>query len=161
MDAKRVLAAVQGMPLGEVYSFAIERERDAQAFYKSAQSVVNDPGAQAMLADLYGQEVGHERLLTRARDEGKFDFVGQPRGFADLGLADLLPEVKIGPQSAPQDVLTAAIKKEAFAEAFYRAAESSVADPNARSLFAHLSSEERQHKNQLETWYDDHILTNN
>ena len=32
MDANRLLEAVKTMPLGEVYAFAIEREREAQQF---------------------------------------------------------------------------------------------------------------------------------
>ena len=161
MDTQRLLAAVKDMPLNEIYAFAIERERDAQAFYRTAQTLVKDPGGKAMLGDLYQEEVAHETMLVRAQTEGKFEFIGVPRGFADLGLAEFMPDIRVTAASTVQETLMAAIKKEAFAVSFYAAAGGLTADPVAQALFDRLAHEERQHKNMLETWYDDHILTTN
>jgi rubrerythrin len=161
MDTQKILAAVKQMSLHEIYAFAIERERDAQAFYKTAQALVNDPGGKAMLGDLYREEAAHEAMLTAAQRGGKFEFIGVPRGFADIGMADFLPETRVTADSSPQEVLIAAIKKEAFAASFYRTAGESTAQPAARELFGRLALEEQQHQNMLETWYDDHILTTN
>ncbi|NLH49277.1 MAG: ferritin family protein [Myxococcales bacterium] len=161
IDKERLLAAVKTMALGEVYSFAIDREREAQLFYKQAQDAVKNLGAKSMLAELYQEEVQHEQMLLRARKAEKIEIVGQARGFVDLGLADMMPDVRVRPTSTPQEILMAAIKKEAFAESFYLAAEEGTDNPDAKKLFAHLADEENQHKSMLETWYDDHILTNN
>ena len=114
-----------------------------------------------MLNDLYNEEVQHEKMLSKACEVGEIEIVGTPRGFADLGLAEMMPDVNISDDSSPQDILIRAMKKEAFAAEFYAAAAASTDLPQAQRLFAHLSVEERQHKGMLETWYDDHILTDN
>jgi len=76
-------------------------------------------------------------------------------------MAEMMPDVRITDDSTPQDVLIRAMKKEAFAAEFYAAAAKATDLPQAQNLFAHLSAEETQHKGMLETWYDDHILTDN
>jgi rubrerythrin len=161
MDVKQLLAKVNDMPLAEIYAFAIEREQDAQAFYQTAREIVKDPGAQAMLGELYTEEVAHEKMLRAARETGKVELVGKSRGFVDLGMADYMVDLRLNAASSVQEVLTTAIKKEAFAEAFYRAAAEVTADTSAKKLFDRLTHEENQHKAMLETWYDDHILTTN
>ncbi|MDP8224410.1 MAG: ferritin family protein [Candidatus Lernaella stagnicola] len=161
MDVQKLLATIKTMPLGEVYAFAIERERDAQTFYQEAAEVVTNPGARTLLADLYEEEVDHERILTEAREGGQVELVGKPRGFVELGLAEMMPDVKVLPQSTVQDILIRAIKKEAFAVEFYKAATAQTDDETAKKLFARLVEEETQHKAMLETWYDDHILRDN
>jgi rubrerythrin len=149
------------MSLGEIYAFAIEREIDSQTFYKEALDIIRDMGARTMLGDLYQQEIMHEKLLREAQTKGRVELIGRPRGLTDLGLADLLPAVEIGPHSTPQEILMAAIKKEAFAVALYTAAETSVGNVDVQMLFAHLRVEEGQHKAILENLYDEHILIHN
>lgn len=158
---ERIGKAISEMSLGEIYAFSIDREIEAQNFYKDALDIIRDPGGRTMLGDLYKQEVAHEKMLREAQERGKVEIIGKSRGLADLGIADLLPQVELGPASTPQEILMAAIKKEAFAIEFYAAAAQSVADPTAKELFGHLKAEESQHKSILENLYDDHILTDN
>jgi len=149
---KQMAKAAESMSLAEVYAFAIEREREAQAFYSESLKFTKDPGARAMLGDLYQQEIGHERMLMEAQNRGQFNAIGKPRGYQDLGLADQLPKIELGPKSTIQEILIAAIKKEALAEAFYAAAAKNAKDDNAVRLFTQLAAEEHGHKTQLETW---------
>ncbi len=158
---ERIGKIVSGMPLAEIYAFAIDREIEAQLFYKDALDVVRDPGARTMLGDLHKQEIMHEKMLRQAQSRGKVEIIGKPRGLTDLGLADLLPAVELGPKSTPQEILMAAIKKEAFAVEMYNAAVAATDDADAIELFAHLAKEETNHKVILENLYDDNILTNN
>jgi rubrerythrin len=158
---QRVAQVVGGMTLGEIFAFAIEREIEAQQFYKDALDIIRDMGARTMLGDLKQQEIQHEKMLREARTTGKVETIGRPRGLNDLGLADLLPEIVIGPHSTPQEILMAAIKREAFSVALYAAAETAVDNLTAQKLFAHLRIEEGQHKAILENLYDEHILIHN
>jgi len=158
---ERISKIVSGMPLAEIYAFAIEREVEAQLFYKDALDIVRDPGARTMLGDLHKQEIMHEKMLRQAQERGKVEIIGKPRGLTDLGLADLLPAVEIGSKSTPQEILMAAIKKEAFAVEMYNAAVAATDDADAIELFTHLVKEETNHKVILENLYDENILTNN
>jgi rubrerythrin len=161
MDTSKLLATVKDMPLGEVFAFAIEREQEAQMFYQTAQAAVSSQGAKVLLEELYQEEVDHEEMLVKARDGGQVDIVGRPRGFVDLGIAEMMPEIEVLPQATPQDILIRAMKKEAFAVEFYKAAARATDNVEAKTLFEHLAVEEREHKAKIETWYDDHILTDN
>jgi len=158
---KRIAEMIQDMPLEEIYAFAIEREIEAQTFYKDALDIIRDPGGRTMLGDLYQQEIKHEKMLREAQERGKVEIIGKPRGLNDLGIADLLPQVELGPTSTPQEILMAAIKKEAFAVELYNQAAQIVSDTDARKLFNHLRNEETQHKAILENLYDDNILIHN
>jgi len=160
-EKRRILESAQGMSMAEIFAFAIAREREAQQFYRAAGALLTAPGADAMLADLYREEVRHEQLLEQARLDRRIEPVGKPRGYADLGLAELLSPVDLDAAGTVQDVLIAAIKEEAFSAAFYRAVADQVEKEETKNFFQRLSYEETQHQRQLETWYDDHILTDN
>ena len=74
-NQSNLILAVRGMPLAEVFAFAIEREREAQRFYATARDLVRDPGGRAMLAELHDEEVAHERMLVDARENRRVEIV--------------------------------------------------------------------------------------
>lgn len=160
-EKQRILDTARQMSPAEVFAFAIDREREAQRFYREAATFVATPGAGAMLGELEREEVRHEEILEQARRDRRVEPVGKARGYAELGLAEMLPTIKVMSESAIQDILIAAIKEEAFSAAFYRAVAAQVEKEETKSLFERLSYEETQHQRRLETWYDDHILTDN
>lgn len=54
--------------LEEGWRLAIEKEREAQQFYKELQEMTDDAALQSLLRFLVGQEVSHEQLLQDEYD---------------------------------------------------------------------------------------------
>ena len=56
------------MSLEEGWRIAIEKEREAQRFYKELQEMTDDAALQSLLRFLADQEVSHEQLLQDEYD---------------------------------------------------------------------------------------------
>jgi rubrerythrin len=54
--------------LEEGWRIAIEKEREAQRFYKELQEMTDDAALQSLLRFLVDQEVSHEQLLQDEYD---------------------------------------------------------------------------------------------
>jgi rubrerythrin len=54
--------------LEEGWRLAIEKEREAQRFYKQLLEMTDDTALQSLLSFLVDQEIGHERLLQDEYD---------------------------------------------------------------------------------------------
>lgn len=137
--------------------FAIAKEKEAEAFYKEWSQKAKDPAVQGLFAELAGIEHGHMEILSQITPE---EMVSTSNPAAnELGLSDLLVDVKASPMLNLQEAMILAMKREEGAVALY----SRLAKLNgeARSLFEALAKEEGRHKASLETEYDEHILTEN
>ena len=137
--------------------FAVAKERQAEAFYKTWSGNAKDSGVQALFSELAAAERGHMEMLSRLAPEeilGKRHDDGE-----DLGLADLLVDIEPSPSMGIQEAMILAMKREATSVALYqRLAEFG---GEAASLFQALAKEEQKHKDRLQAEYDEHILTEN
>ena len=137
--------------------FAIAKEMEAEAFYKEWSGKAMDPAVQGLFAELAGIEHGHMEILSQITPEEMVS-ASNPAG-NELGLSDLLVDVKASPKLNLQEAMILAMKREEGAAALY----SRLAELNgeARSLFEALAKEESRHKAKLEAEYDDNILIEN
>jgi len=143
--------------LKKALKFAIQKEREAEAFYKDWAAKVESPAVVALFAELAGVEHGHVEMLLRVTPEEIVASHGAE--LSDLKLSDLLVEVKASEGMSIQEAMIVAMKREEAAAALYESL--SGLGGEAQSLFAALAKEERKHKLQLETEYDEQILTEN
>jgi len=139
----------------ELVKLGIQKESEAEAFYRYWAGKLNDPGGQTLLTELAEEEAKHRVFFENLKESDMRG--GQAGEVMDLHMSDYLLSDDISEQSSIQDVLITAIKREAKAIKFYSdlAAQSS----NMRSSFEKLAAEEKKHKLRLETYYDDYILT--
>ena len=143
--------------LRNALDFAIDKEREAEAFYKEWAAVVKSPAVVALLAELAATEHGHVEMLSHITPE---DLVAShAAGTTDLKLSDLLVEIEASEGMSIQEAMILAMEREEASAALYD--ELARLGGEAQALFKALASEERKHKRQLETEYDDQILTEN
>lgn len=140
----------------EVVQFAINKEKDAQTFYRSAASLSQYPGIAPLFIEMAEEEEKHQKLLEELPDP-----VGLPESptpVLDLKISDYLVELKFYNEMKYQDVMILAMKNEEKSLKFYRAWETKVEDPGMKKLFSLLADEEAKHKYRLESIYDEKIL---
>ena len=124
-------------PIEEIINFAIDKEREAIAFY----------------AD---EERKHEKLLMNLTPK-KLQFVrdtNQP----DLKLSNYLVETPFSKDSTYQELLIIAMKREEKSHAMYSDLEQRASDDATRKLFTLLKGEELKHKTRLEKEYEEIVL---
>jgi len=143
--------------LRKVLDFAIEKEREAEAFYKTWAAKVKNPAVVELFAELAATEHGHVEMLSRVTPGDLVATSGEAE--SDLKLSELLVDVKASEGMSVQEAMVLAMKREEAAAALYDKLARLGGD--ARSLFEALANEERKHKRQLETDYDEEILSEN
>ena len=137
--------------------FAVAKERQAEAFYKTWSQNAKDPGVQALFSELAAVERGHMEMLSRVRPEEILARRIDDRD--DLKLSEYLVEVDPAPTMGVQEAMVLAMKREAVSVALYeRLAEFG---GEAASLFRALAKAEQDHRDRLEVEYDEQILTEN
>jgi rubrerythrin len=140
----------------EIVQFAIDKEKNAQAFYRSAAGLSKYPGIPALFNELADEEHKHEDLL---RDLGNLANIPDPTGMTpDLKISDYLVDMKFYPEMKYQEVMMLAMKNEEKSLKFYQTWAEKSADPEHRKLFGHLAEEEAKHKYRLESIYDQELL---
>jgi rubrerythrin len=137
--------------------FAIEKEKEAEAFYKEWAAKVENPAVVALFAELAATEHGHFEMLSHITPEDLP--AGLTAEAADLGLSDQLVGIKASPGIGVQEAMVLAMKREEAAAALYD--KLARLGGETRSLFEALANEERRHKQKLEAEYDEEILTEN
>ncbi len=143
--------------LSRAVDFAVAKEKEAEAFYKEWAGKVESPAVKAVFAELAATEHGHKEMLSRVSPE---EIVAVNTGDAeDIDLSDHLIDIEASEGMSVQEAMILAMKREEAAVALYERLAGFGGE--AKALFAALANEERKHKLQLETEYDEHILTDN
>jgi rubrerythrin len=143
--------------LREALDFAIAKEKEAEAFYKTWAAKVQNPAVEAVFAEMAATEHGHMEMLSRITPE---EMVARDTGEpADLDLSEHLVEIEAAEGMSVQEAMILAMKREESAVALYERL--ATLGGEAASLFTALANEERKHKGQIEAEYDEHILTEN
>ncbi len=142
--------------LPEIIQFAIDKEKNAQAFYRSAAGLSQYPGIPALFTELADEEQKHEQLL---QDVGQGASLPEATGkVPDLKISDYLQDLTFYPTMKYQEVMMLAMKNEEKSMKFYRAWAEKADQADHKKLFAHLAEEEAKHKYRLESIYDQEIL---
>ncbi len=141
----------------EIVRFAIDKEREAVAFYEDAGKQEEYSGAKKLFEEFANEERKHEALLeglltgeTRL-SEYKFEWITDIK--RSNYLVDMFPEKGM---SYP-DILRLAMKREEKALQLYEDLSEKADDPELLKVLKVLRQEEAKHKLALETLYDDHM----
>jgi rubrerythrin len=144
-------------PIEEIINFAIDKEREAIAFYEDLACKAEDPVMKDAILSMADEERKHEKLLRNLTPK-KIQFV-RDTGQTDLKLSDYLVETPFTKDSTYQELLIIAMKREEKSYALYSELEQRAADAATRKLFTLLKGEELKHKARLEKEYEERVLS--
>ena len=141
----------------QALEFAIQKEHEAEAFYKQWADQSKNAAVVALFAELAATEHGHAEMLQHVTPD---ELVASGESVpADLKISELLVEVEASPNMNVQEAMILAMKREEGAAALYE--ELARLGGETQSLFEALAREEQKHKEKLEREYDEQILTEN
>jgi len=152
MDNVTVESAIQ---------FAVDQEIQAADLYASLLEKSKDPKAQEIFAELRDMEIVHKENLE-SFDNNDFKKRHSDQPLLNLKLTDYLVEVKPGENLSFQQTLILAAQREQKTYALYaELADKFQFDEILLKLFTLLAREELLHKDQIESLYDDTVLSQN
>jgi rubrerythrin len=112
-----------------------------------------------MLEEMAEQELGHKRLLQGMDREKvhEYRFIKVP----DLKIGDYMVDVEYRDDMTFREILVFAMKAEEKAVRLYSEASHLTDAPEIQRMLLMLANEEKKHKFNLESLYDDKILSEN
>ena len=143
-------------PIEEIIGFAIDKEREAIAFYEDLAAKAEDPVMKDAILSMADEERKHEKILMNLTPK-KLQFARETNQ-PDLKLSDYLVETPFTKDSTYQELLIIAMKREEKSHALYSDLEQRASDDATRRLFTLLKGEELKHKTRLEKEYEDRVL---
>ncbi|MFH1488785.1 MAG: ferritin family protein [Pseudomonadota bacterium] len=141
----------------DIVRYAIEKEREAAAFYEDAARQETYSGARKTFEEFAGEEKKHEALLEGfLRGEKKLpDY--QLKWVPDMKRSNYLVDLKYEKGLPYTDILRLAMKREEKSLALYHDLAGKTDQGDLVKVFQMLSQEEAKHKLALETLYDDYM----
>jgi len=141
----------------EIISFAIEKEKEAAAFYEEAFQQEVFSGNRKTFEEFAAEERKHQAMLegfSKNREKlSKYQFKWVP----DLKRSDYMLDLEYEKGMFYTDILIVAMKREEQSLKLYNDLTEKAKDENLIKLFKILAQEEAKHKNILETFYDDYM----
>ena len=137
--------------------FAIEKEREAAAFYRQAAEQESIAVNKNVLEDFAKEEDKHEQMLINFSADPEAIAQYQFQKITDLKRADYMVEIDFKPGMTYYSVIRIAMKLEEKANKMYTKLAESAEKEDMTNIFQILAQEEMKHKNILETIYDDHL----
>ena len=141
----------------EIIQYAIEKERQAVAFYEDASRQETYSGAKKAFEEFAKEERKHEALLegllkgeTKLSDY-KFEWI------PDIKRSNYMEDMDYEKGMTYPDILRLAMKREEKALQLYRDLSEKTDNAELLSVLKLLRQEEAKHKLALETLYDDHM----
>jgi len=145
--------------LQEIIDFAIEKEIEAEQFYKSASEEESMAGTQEMLLEFAREEHKHCRLLQNIDQKYFRESVSGYtfKWIPDIKRSDFIVELPYHKGMAYHELLQLAMKREEKALKLYNLLLDKAENPDQKTLFKMLCQEEAKHKLALESMYDDYM----
>jgi rubrerythrin len=143
--------------LDDILDFAIEKEKEAAAFYAGISDQERFSGKKQMLLEFAEQERTHQRLLEDLKagtDGGQFDDY-KFKWITDIKRGDYAEDVTYRPGMGYNELLMLAMKREEKALRLYNEMLANAETDAQKKVFKMLCQEEAKHKLSLETMYDD------
>jgi len=141
----------------EIIKFAIEKEKEAAAFYEDASRQEPYSGAKETFESFAKEEKKHramlEDFLKGKRDFSDYKFTWIP----DMKRSDYLVDLNYEKGMPYSDILRLAMKREEKALKLYNELLEKTEEKSLSKVFKMLCQEEAKHKLTLETLYDDHM----
>jgi len=143
----------------EILDFAIEREKEAVAFYKNLQSEAKFTAHKEMLSELEAMEMGHIVVIESIRHKGvnPEDIQKSP----NLKISEYLTKELDDVELSYQNILIKAMKREENSFKLYTEMSLKFPDVEISTLFRRLAADEAKHKLHFEKLYDDFIKQGN
>lgn len=139
----------------EIMSFAIEKEKEAAAFYEDISRMEKFSGAREMLESFAKEEHKHQSMLENFSKENVEHYT--LKKIPDLKRSDYLVDIEYEPGMAYPDLLRLAMKREEKSFKFYTDFSNGADTADHKKLFQVLAQEESKHKLRLETMLDDYL----
>jgi rubrerythrin len=137
--------------------FAIEKEREAAAFYASLAQQTSFSGVKESLLEMEKEERKHESLLQNIKDNKAMVEEYNFKWIPDMKRSDYMVEMKYEDGMNYTDILRIAMKREEIALKMYNALQKKTNDSEHIRILKVLCQEEAKHKLFLEGLYDDHM----
>ncbi|MBN1849114.1 MAG: ferritin family protein [Deltaproteobacteria bacterium] len=139
----------------EIMNYAIEKEKEAAAFYEDISRRENLSGSKAVFESFSREERTHQAMLENFSKENIEHY--QVERIPDLKRSDYLVDLQYEPGMPYADILRLAMKREEKALRFYNDFGDQAHTESHKKLFQMLAQEESKHKLKLETLYDDYL----
>lgn len=140
--------------------FAINREKEAVAFYQDLQAMAKFASQKELMGEFENMEKGHVTLLEGVKNNQEPARLSKAVP-ADIHLDEYLVSSAPTAEMTYQDILIIAIKKEKKAADLYTRLNADTEDPALKDVFGRLIVEEENHKHYFEKLYDRDILSAN
>jgi rubrerythrin len=140
----------------DIFNFAIDKEREAIAFYEGLAGKVENPVVKDAVFKMADEERKHEKMLMNINLK-KVQFVKQPSQ-EDIKLSNYLVDTPPTKEMSYPDLLVIAMKREEAAYGLYSELELRAGDDATRKVFTLLKGEELKHKTKLEREYEEGVL---
>ena len=139
----------------EIMDFAIEKEKEAAAFYEEASKMEKFSGAKETLESFAKEERKHQNMLENFSKENVEVYTIEK--IPDLKRSDYLVDIEYEPGMSYPDLLRLAMKREEKSLKFYTNFAEGADTEDHKKLFQVLAQEESKHKLKLETMLDDYM----
>ncbi|MFC1798743.1 ferritin family protein [Thermodesulfobacteriota bacterium] len=145
--------------LNEIISYAIEREKEAEEFYKTISQEEPMSGAKEMLEEFAEEEKIHQRVLKEFLNKGVVKSLDKYKlkWIVDIKRSDYVPDMEYTKGMGYNELLKLAMKREEKALALYNKLLDEAETEEGKKLFKILCQEEAKHKLKFETMYDDYM----
>jgi len=142
-----------------ILDFAMEKEKEAAAFYRDLSRKEFLSGSKEMFADFAREEQKHFDMLFKIKSGGTDAMVSEYKfkWIPDIKRSDYVVETPYHEGMGYTEILMLAMKREEKALALYNDLLKQADTDPARKVFKILCQEEAKHKLALETLYDDHM----
>jgi rubrerythrin len=139
----------------EIMSYAIDKEKEAAAFYEEASRQEKFSGAKETFQSFAKEERKHQDMLENFSEENIEYY--KIEKIPDLKRSDYLVDMEYEPGMGYSDILRLAMKREEKAVKFYTDYSEKAGKKEHEKLFQILAQEESKHKLKLETLLDDYL----
>jgi rubrerythrin len=141
----------------EIIKFAIEKEKEAAAFYGDASRQEPYSGAKETFESFAKEEKKHQAMLEDflkgERNISGYQFTWIP----DMKRSDYMVDLEYEKGMPYSDILRLAMKREEKSLKLYNELAEKTDKGGLAEVFKMLCQEEAKHKLKLETLYDDHM----
>lgn len=137
----------------QILEDAIEREIDAQQFYRDAAGRMQDGFLKELFTEFAAEEKKHEHILS-----GFLDSMPKALPFKehrDYKVAETVGRPEVSDRMKPADAFALAMKKEEEAMNQYTVLADGCTDPEQERVFRSLAAMEREHKFRMERAFVD------
>ncbi|MFH1156589.1 MAG: ferritin family protein [Pseudomonadota bacterium] len=136
-----------------VIRFAIEREIEAENFYKAIAGKVRAPELKAMFSNFAREELKHQAMLKGILK--KENIRTHFRGELDYKISETVETPTISEAMTLADAFALAMKNEEKAMVMYQAMAKDAASEEMKTLFNDLAAMETEHKHLMEKSFTD------